>query len=180
MIEKILENLENIKDFEKKGPNIEKPSEKMQNVKLNYESIYKGENGKEALTKNKETDIKGNLENTVVKGGSYSQVFVEGMGDVYEVHHMPADSVTGISRGDGPAIRMETADHRKTASCGSSLDAKEYREKQKELVDNGEFKKALQMDIEDIRDKFGDKYDSEISEMEKYVKTLEMEGKINV
>ena len=56
MIEKILENLENIKDFEKKGPNIEKPSEKMQNVKLNYESIYKGENGKEALTKNKETE----------------------------------------------------------------------------------------------------------------------------
>lgn len=179
MIEKILENLDKVKDFEKKGPNIENPSEKIQDIKLNYDSIYKEGNSKEISIKNYQIDGKNNLENTSIKGGSYAQVFIEGMGKEYEVHHMPADSVTPLSRGDGPAIRMETDDHRKTASCGSSREAKEYRALQKEHVDNGRFREALQMDIDDIKDKFGDKYNSEISEMLDYVKEIEMEGKMN-
>lgn len=34
------------------------------------------------------------------------------------------------------------------------------------------------MDIDDIKEKFGSKYDEAISEMMKYVDKLEMEGKI--
>lgn len=113
------------------------------------------------------------------KGGSYGEIFKEGEGDKYEVHHMPADSTTELERNDGPAIKMEKEDHRQTASCGSSREAREYRAKQKELIDQGKFREALQMDIDDIHDKFGDKYDDAISEMLEYVDKLEEEGKID-
>ena len=88
----------------------------------------------------------------------------------HEVHHMPADSVNGLERNDGPAIVMEKADHRQTASCGNSLEAREYRAKQKELIDQGKFKEAMQMDIDDIHEKFGDKYDDAIAQMQEVAK----------
>ena len=112
------------------------------------------------------------------KGGSYDDVKRTSDGETYEVHHMPADSASNLERDDGPAIKMEKEDHRQTASCGSSREAKEYREKQKELIDKGKFREALQMDINDIREKFGDKYDDAIAEMLAYVDELEEEGKI--
>ena len=99
-------------------------------------------------------------------------------GERYEVHHMPADSASRLERGDGPAIKMEKEDHRQTASCGMSREAREYREKQKELIEQGKFREALQMDIDDIREKFGDKYDDAIQEMLEYVDQLEEGGKI--
>lgn len=111
-------------------------------------------------------------------GGSYKDVFKEGEGDKIEVHHMPADSVNGLDRNDGPAIKMDKEDHRMTASCGNSAEANEYRQLQKELIDNGKFRDALQMDIDDIKDKFGNKYDNAIAEMLEYVNQLEKEGKI--
>lgn len=113
------------------------------------------------------------------KGGSYDEVFKEGEGDKYEVHHMPADSTLNLERGDGPAIKMEKEDHRQTASCGSSREAREYRAQQKELIEQGKFREALQMDIDDIHEKFGNKYDDAISEMLEYVDKLEAEGKID-
>ena len=88
----------------------------------------------------------------------------------HEVHHMPADSVNGLERNDGPAIVMEKADHRQTASCGNSLEAREYRAKQKELIEQGKFDEAMQMDIDDIREKFGDKYDNAIAQMQEAAK----------
>ena len=113
------------------------------------------------------------------KGGSYRDVKVEGEGEKYEVHHMPADSASpNLERGDGPAIKMEKEDHRLTASCGMSREAREYREQQKTLIEQGKFREALQMDIDDIRDKFGDKYDDAIAEMLEYVDKLEQEGKV--
>lgn len=112
------------------------------------------------------------------KGGSYDDVKRTSDGETYEVHHMPADSASNLERDDGPAIKMEKEDHRQTASCGSSREAKEYRERQKELIDKGKFREALQMDINDIREKFGDKYDDAIAEMLAYVDELEEKGKI--
>lgn len=113
------------------------------------------------------------------KGGSYGEVFREGEGDRYEVHHMPSDSVSDLDRNDGPAIKMEKDDHRLTASCGNSREAQEYRQMQRELIEKGKFREALQMDIDDIHDKFGDKYDEAIGEMMEYVDKLEKEGKID-
>lgn len=115
---------------------------------------------------------------TEKKGGSYKDVKVEGEGDKYEVHHMPSDSSSNLERNDGPAIKMEKADHRQTASCGMSAEAREYREMQKQLISEGKFREAMQMDIDDIHEKFGNKYDDAISEMLEYVDKLEGEGKI--
>lgn len=115
-------------------------------------------------------------------GGSYKELRSEGWGwndnPPHEVHHMPADSASNLEREDGPAIAIEYSDHQQTASCGSSREAKEYRAAQKELIDKGDFRGALQMDIDDLHDKFGDKYDEAISQMLDYVDKLEQDGKI--
>lgn len=113
------------------------------------------------------------------KGGSYRDVKKTSDGETHEVHHMPADIASNLERDDGPAIKMEKEDHRQTASCGNSREAREYRDKQKELVEQGMFRQALQMDIDDIHEKFGEKYDDAIAEMMDYVDRLEQEGKIN-
>ena len=112
------------------------------------------------------------------EGGSYSEVKKYSDGQTHEVHHMPADSASPLDRMDGPAIKMEKEDHRQTASCGSSLEAREYQAEQREKIQNGDFRGALQMDIDDIREKFGDKYDAAIDQMLEYVDKLEAEGKI--
>lgn len=113
------------------------------------------------------------------KGGSYKEVKENSEGDTHEVHHMPADSASPLERNDGPAIKMEKEDHHQTASYGNSREAREYRAQQQKLIEQGKFREALQMDIDDIHDKFGDKYDDAISEMLEYVDKLEQEGKIN-
>jgi len=112
------------------------------------------------------------------KGGSYADVKATSDGETSEVHHMPADSTTDLPRDDGPAIKMDKEDHRQTASCGNSKEAQEYRAKQKELIEQGKFKEAIQMDIDDIHEKFGDKYDDAIDEMLAYVDKLEEEGRV--
>ncbi len=53
---------------------------------------------------------------------------------------------------------MTVTDHRQTASWGRRGSSEDYRQQQKELIDQGRFHDALRMDIEDIRSKFGDKY----------------------
>ncbi len=108
-------------------------------------------------------------------GGTYGELKKEWSGELekeppHEIHHMPANDVNGLDVNDGPAIVMDKADHRQTASCGNSLEAKEYREKQRELVENGKFEEAMQMDIDDIHEKFGDKYDDSIEQMKESAK----------
>lgn len=98
-----------------------------------------------------------------------------------EIHHMPAKSSyrdSGLDENDGPCIVMDKADHRQTASCGNSKEAIEYRKKQEDLIKQGKFEEAMEMDIKDIRSKFGSKYDNQISEMKKYVEKLKNEGRI--
>lgn len=111
-------------------------------------------------------------------GGSYEDVKIPGEGLKKEVHHMPSNDSTELCFGDGPTIKMDIADHRKTASCGNSMEARNYREMQRKFIEKNEFRKALQMDIDDIKEKFGDKYDEAISEMLEYVAELENGGKL--
>lgn len=116
------------------------------------------------------------------KGGSYKELKDAGHGynrnPPEEVHHMPADEVSPLERNDGPAIAMEKEDHRQTASCGNSREAREYRAKQKELIEQGKFEEAMQMDIDDIHEKFGDKYDDAIAEMKEYYNKLKEDGRV--
>lgn len=101
-------------------------------------------------------------------GGAYKDVFVPGRGEDVEVHHMPANEVNGLEFQDGPTISMDKLDHRQTAGWGNSKEAREYRAQQRELIEAGDFKGAIKMDIDDIQSKFGDKYDGAIQEMLDY------------
>ena len=106
------------------------------------------------------------------RGGAYKDLPSE---PGCEKHHCPANSTTDLPKGDGPAIVMDAEDHRQTASCGQSKEAREYREAQSELVQQGKLKEAQQMDIDDIRSKFGDKYDEQIAQMQAYTDELPSE-----
>lgn len=85
---------------------------------------------------------------------------------------MPADSVSPYSKNAGPGIRMDTPDHMKTASWGRSKSAQEYRAIQKELIDKGLFREAQQMDIDNVKSLFGNKYDGAIKQMLEYTNEL--------
>lgn len=101
-------------------------------------------------------------------GGPHGKVKAKG----FESHHTPANSISPLPTNKGPAIKMNPADHRKTASWGRSKEAQKYRAKQKQLIKQGKFKEAMEMDVRDIRKKFGKKYDKHIKEMRKYLKTI--------
>jgi hypothetical protein len=104
-----------------------------------------------------------NLASDAPKGGPYDQVRASNKGG--EVHHTPAGAVTPYGRAKGPSVWMETSDHRRTASWGSSKAAQAYRKRQADLIRQGKVRDAIQMDIDDIRSKFGSKYDEHIREM---------------
>ncbi|AYG78396.1 tRNA(Glu)-specific nuclease WapA [Streptomyces hundungensis] len=85
-----------------------------------------------------------------------------------EINHMPSfQSVEdfGMPYGDAPAIQMDYVDHRAVYTTGRARAANAFRALQKELVGNGRIDEALQMDINDIRNRFGAKYDGAIKEM---------------
>lgn len=79
---------------------------------------------------------------------------------------MPSAQASPLPRGDGPAIRMDPADHRRTASYGGGPDSpqQKYRDQQRALIEQGRFDDAFLMDVEDIQSKFGNKYDQHILE----------------
>ena len=99
-------------------------------------------------------------------GGAHKDV--KGAVPGYESHHMPANSVSPLSEGKGPAIAMIKGDHERTASYGNSAKANAYRQLQADLIRQGDFRAAQQMDIQDIQEKFGSKYDDAIQQMLKY------------
>jgi hypothetical protein len=82
-----------------------------------------------------------------------------------QVHHAPANAISPYPRNAGPSVWMTKADHVRTASWGSSKSAQAYRLKQKNLIKQGKLREAIQMDIDDIRKKFGSKYDENIKQM---------------
>ncbi|GHU76354.1 hypothetical protein FACS189461_3820 [Spirochaetia bacterium] len=155
--------------------------EKADSGKQDIPDIYKVSDSKEApWTENSGKEgLQEASEISQYKGGSYGELKDAGYGSPkYEVHHMPADSISELPREDGPAIAMDKEDHRLTASCGRSKEACEYRQEQKELIERGKFGEAFKMDIDDIHEKFGDKYDGAIAEASEYLKKLEEEGRV--
>lgn len=101
----------------------------------------------------------------IQRGGSHSKV--KGLPG-YHAHHIPADKISPITKGRGPTIAMLEKDHMKTLSYGSGVENVAHRRAQKELIDKGDFRGAQQLDIDDIRAKFGNKYDDAIADMLKY------------
>jgi hypothetical protein len=105
---------------------------------------------------------------TRVLGGAYKEVPADGG----HVHHVPPKSVSTYSKYKSPALRMEAKDHVKTSSYGFSERSRLYRQKQRELIDKDRFLEAQQMNIDDIRLIFGDKYDEGVKQMQEYIKKL--------
>ena len=73
------------------------------------------------------------------------------VGDGLDAHHLPANSTTNIARGDGPAIQILPEDHRNTLSYGSKAKNIESRKQVKKLIDEGQARKSLAMEIRDVR-----------------------------
>jgi hypothetical protein len=95
-----------------------------------------------------------------------------------QVHHMPADSISPLRSQDGPAVIVSEGDHKNTASFDNKPGARAYREKQAQLIREGKLREAMQMDIDDIREKFGGKYDNGINAALLYLEQLISEGRI--
>ena len=100
------------------------------------------------------------------KGGTYGEVRSANEGG--QVHHIPSDQVNGLPKTEGPSIHMDTADHMETASWGSSREAQAFRIKEKELIQQGRFQEAQHLGVDDIRAKFGSKYDEHLDQLPKY------------
>lgn len=66
---------------------------------------------------------------------------------------------------NGPAIRMERADHKQLNSTDNDLVAQAWHQWQRELIGQGRITEAMRMDIDDIKRKFPGKYDDHIREM---------------
>lgn len=96
-----------------------------------------------------------------------------------ESHHIPADSayskINGkvVSSDAKPSIQLDVTDHYATASWGST--GKQYSKIQEKLIQGGKagYRAAMMMDIEDIRSKFGSKYDAAITQMLAWAKCKE-------
>jgi len=53
------------------------------------------------------------------------------------------------------------------------------RKRQQELIQQGQFMDAVQMDIDDLRSKFGSQYDEGIQQMLEYVETIRDRWNLN-
>jgi RHS repeat-associated protein len=109
------------------------------------------------------------------KGGAHRDT-TKPSRDGLESHHMPADSINGIPTNDGPAIKMDPADHAETSSWGSGRDAEIYREGIQKKINGGDMRGAMADEIRDVRraaqEVSGDrtKYNSGMREMMNYAR----------
>ncbi|RZJ98113.1 MAG: hypothetical protein EOO76_17445 [Novosphingobium sp.] len=101
----------------------------------------------------------------VQRGGAHRHV--RGVAG-YESHHIPGDAVTSLSRGDGPTIAMTKEDHRKILTSLKTKEADQFRAAQRDLIARGDFRAAMQMDIDLVRKEFGARYDDGIEQMLQY------------
>ncbi len=114
------------------------------------------------------------------KGGSYGELRKTTKGNKnVEIHHMPADSISLLSRWKGPCIIMSKEDHSKTSSYRNKTRAAMYRKLQKNLIQKGRFLDAEIMDIKDVIMKTGGKYTRSIIQKLDYDLKLYEGGKIN-
>jgi hypothetical protein len=89
----------------------------------------------------------------------------------WERHHMPADSISPLSRARGPAIQMEQADHALTMSYGNSAAAQAYRQEIQQLIQQGRWREAMAREIRDVRRIAGSKYNQAVQEMLEYMRS---------
>ncbi|HMV54817.1 MAG TPA: RHS repeat-associated core domain-containing protein [Rhodocyclaceae bacterium] len=87
-----------------------------------------------------------------------------------EVNHVPAyGSYKNVPKApthySGPAYPMQTADHRAMSSTGSSKNAQAWRARQNALIQQGRWDRAILMDIQDSKMRYGNKYSADMKRM---------------
>ncbi len=114
------------------------------------------------------------------EGGNYTQLRKKyaGIKDI-EIHHTPADSISPLSKNKGPCVAIEKEDHKETKSYKNSLEARQFRQKQKELINHGHFLTAEFMDFQNLILTFREKYARAMLEKPEYDKELYNKGEIN-
>ncbi|MDR2307806.1 MAG: hypothetical protein LBE53_11515 [Paucimonas sp.] len=100
---------------------------------------------------------------------------------------MPADAVTKTQEGylgyrNGPAIAMDPKDHAQTSSYKNSTEARQYRDKLSGMIEAGNYRSAMAVEILDVRRvarNAGDpkRYNTAMREMLAYAKCREMLNK---
>jgi RHS repeat-associated protein len=115
------------------------------------------------------------------QGGSYREVFDSNKCPGRQVHHTPSWAATrdsAIALGSAkngydlaPAICMKTEDHRKTRSYAGSN--RNYKPIQVGLINSFNYNGAQDLDIADIRQQFGNKYNVGIIQMRNYTTQLQ-------
>jgi hypothetical protein len=113
------------------------------------------------------------LEVTQVLGGSYKNVRASNTGG--QVHHLIAAKVEipGLSKSDYPSVYLNSfEEHQLTKSWGPSGIAKRYRNEQQTLINQGEIRRALAIDIKDVRNNFGTKYNEALLQSIDYAESL--------
>jgi len=133
-----------------------------------WHTYYMSESGVLVHNKNCEMSNEGGSDSDKVSGGSFKNVnATRGVDEV--AHHMPQNAYNksiGLSRNDGPALLMSQDDHALTRT---------YAGKGKETMvsDAGlTARQRLYLDVLDIRNNFGSKYNKGLLEMIKYAKSL--------
>lgn len=106
----------------------------------------------------------------VYRGGQYKDLKDPNTGRNVpgtEINHVPPASIAQhhLGYGTGPALQMDYEDHRDVYSTGPSRASRAWRTWQDELISAGRVDESVQMDIDDIRNRFGNKYDGAIKEM---------------
>ncbi len=75
---------------------------------------------------------------------------------------------------EGPCIRIEIEDHKSTRSYKkSNMLEDKYFVEQLKYLENNNIRAAVEMEISDLRNKFGSKYDDAFKEVMEYVSKLE-------
>ena len=123
---------------------------------------------------------KAGVDELISRGGSYGNLRTITAGkSSFEIHHIPAASVSALTKWKGPCIIMLKQDHKRTGSYGNTAKAARYRRWQAKLISEGKFLEAQKMDITNISRQFGNKYNNAIREKLDYEFQLIKDGVIN-
>jgi hypothetical protein len=107
----------------------------------------------------------------VYNGGSYDDLKGPDGKNIpgTQINHIPPtqamNQIPNWKARFGAAIQMDYIDHRAVHSTGRAGNSVLHRADQIALVRNGQVRDAIALDIQDIRRRFGDKYDDALKEM---------------
>lgn len=116
------------------------------------------------------------IDDAVVEGGAYGRMknVIDDAGkNITEKNHLPSKqafklSELKISDYMGSAHIMDKLDHRSFISTGSSKAAQAFRELESQLLNQGKYLEAFDLNAKQIRKQFGNKYDEGLKQARKH------------